>query len=235
MDDASSLKKSRIARQIEEAKERHRTEMYERRIETARNAFTDLKQGKFNEAVKGFHTYIRILEEGKGVSPGGLEPSLFDQTKDASELLLISGVYWDLAKIYDRAKGGKKKAELDHFLQKWLIFSRKMPHQKVSIDTIQKYLATNQTIHRAEFARAYQTLSQSKCFIATSLIGELSVSEIDILRKYRDARLLTRRMGRKFVALYYKYSPKVSYLLMSQPRFIRAVVAAPIRLWTYFR
>jgi hypothetical protein len=46
------------------------------------------------------------------------------------------------------------------------------------------------------------------CFIATELYGNNSV-QVDLLRRYRDQFLLKWRVGRGFVAGYYRLGPRV--------------------------
>jgi len=48
------------------------------------------------------------------------------------------------------------------------------------------------------------------CFIATAAYGSPLHPHIDILRQFRDKYLMTNKLGRKFVAMYYKYSPSVA-------------------------
>ncbi len=47
----------------------------------------------------------------------------------------------------------------------------------------------------------------SFCFVATAAYGSKIEPAVKILRMFRDQYLLTNRLGRNFVKLYYKYSP----------------------------
>src|SRR4051812_24538359 len=88
--------------QMEYNEKMHRLAMLRRRIELAQSGVRAFEEKRITEAVKNFRSYIRILEDWKGVPEGKLTPAHFDVTKDVAELLLISGVYWDLTKLYDR-------------------------------------------------------------------------------------------------------------------------------------
>ena len=52
-----------------------------------------------------------------------------------------------------------------------------------------------------------------KCFVATAAYGSPMHPFVKVLREFRDKFLMPRSLGRKFVSLYYKYSPFVSELI----------------------
>jgi endonuclease YncB( thermonuclease family) len=48
------------------------------------------------------------------------------------------------------------------------------------------------------------------CFIATAAYGSPVDPYVKILRKFRDKHLLTNKIGRKFLRIYYSYSPVIA-------------------------
>ncbi len=51
---------------------------------------------------------------------------------------------------------------------------------------------------------------QSECFIATAVIGSPLDPRIDLLRQFRDQRMLTNRLGTMLAHAYYELSPPIA-------------------------
>ena len=68
------------------------------------------------------------------------------------------------------------------------------------------------------------------CFIATAAYGSPMHPYVNMLREFRDKRLMTNRPGRAFVKLYYKYSPPVARFISKDGslRFFARLDLAPV-------
>ena len=158
----------------------------------------------------------------KKVKEGGLTPSHFDRKADIHELLLISGIYWDLSKVYDHAKKSPKQLKkLTLCLDKYVIFSKKMPFETVCAETLRKYVQNGKAVHEDLFKKAYKKITDGKCFIATELCFEMHSHSLPLLRKFRDEKLARNFFGRGFIQFYYLLGPICAVVLQHCPKIIR--------------
>lgn len=80
------------------------------------------------------------------------------------------------------------------------------------------------SVDEEEEAPAKAGLLQTRaCFIATAAYGDPDAPEVAALRRFRDERLLTNRLGTAFVRLYYRCSPPLARLIARKPG-LRAAV-----------
>ena len=66
-------------------------------------------------------------------------------------------------------------------------------------------------------------LAKSGCFIATATYGSPLSAEVVIFSQFRDETLLTSKLGRRFVAMYYSVSPPLARLIVKSG-FLRIIV-----------
>ncbi len=216
-----TILRSRIEKQLRRQQEEQRKDLLRRRIEIAKEGVRLSQSGHPIESIKKYQQYILILEMWKKSGRDGLTIDLFDRTKDLYEIVMLSGIYWDMAKLYDRAKRADQKEELSLCLQKYVNFSKGMPFQALSGEALRKYLGSGRCRHRAEFKAAYTALTGEKCFVATSLLDVTAFETLPRLRTFRDQSLRKTRIGRYFIVVYYGTSPRIIPLLDRSPTWVR--------------
>jgi hypothetical protein len=202
--------RKRVEKTIEVAEEERRRKLLIQRIDLARSGILAYNAGRVADAVKAFHSYLRILEEVKNVREGALTPSCFDMKKDVAELLMISGIYWDLVKLYDQTRSLEKNREFLHYLEKYIVFSKGMPYQALCAESLRKYIQKGRLIHKDAFTNSYESLRISRCFVVTSLLDVTSPRTLPKFRKFRDQILKKNKVGRMWVTWYYRYGPHLA-------------------------
>ncbi len=229
---ASSPKKLTVGDQVrdniqkvmDQAEEERKRKLLAKRVELAKAAVSAFNNKKHAEAVGNVKSYLRVLEEWKGVAQGGLSPGLFDNKREMAELLVVVGVYWELAKIYDRTKSSENKKEFLHYLEKLVIFSRGQTYSTLCAESIRKYIASGKAIHRRDFKQAYNMMTGAKCFIATSLIDVTSAETLGKLTFYRDNVLKNTLCGKSFIRFYYLFGPPLAFFVDRLPHRVRRVL-----------
>lgn len=217
----SNRRKNAVQAALDAAEEERRKKLLNQRIDIARSGVLAYQRHRLGDAVKAFQSYIRILEELKGCPEGGLMPTMFDFKRDLQELVLLSGVFWDLAKLYDRTRSADRQRDFTHYLRKYVIFSKNMPYQVLCAETMRKYINTDKPIHKKEFKAAYIEITGSKCFVATSLIDVIEPGVIERLRDFRDQRLAQSLVGRVFIRIYYTVGPWLALGMDFMPEAVR--------------
>jgi hypothetical protein len=220
--------REKIQNQMEVEDRKRKNELFRKRLELARNGAAAFKRGDRVASMGFFMSYIRILEEWKDVPEGSLGPEHFDRRRDRAELLLISGVYWDLVKIYDRAPNAE--SEFRKYLQKYVQFSRGMDFERVAAETLRKFYTHEKPVHKQEFKNAYESLTGNKCFVVGSLGEFLVEDDLNVMRTFRDQVLL--RYFPAGVRLYYRKGPSWAEWLSRRPRWIRRMAALGVRCLT---
>ncbi len=190
--------------------------LFHKRMDLVRSGAALFREGKIKEAAQNYYNYIDVLERTKSVEKGKISPRDFDKDKDIAELLLLSGVYWDLAKMHDRATG-KNADKLRHYLDRFVTFSKGLPYQKVSSELVRKYLVNGKPKNRKEFKDAHIQLGGGKCFMVTAVEDYCDSETLPVLRQFRDQVLLPNRFGKAGVMVYYVIGPRLARLVLKTP------------------
>lgn len=205
--DKGSKYLNRVNDALELAEEDRKRKLFSQRLDIARAGMAAYRGKRIKEALEKYHAYLGLLEEVKGVEEGGILPVHFDPKSDAAELILMSGIFWDLARLYDRAQTPAKQREFHLYLGKYIVFSTNTPFQRNAAQAVRKHMNRRSVVHKEEFRKAYRALETSKCFVATALIDVTEPETLSTLRIWRDTVLKRRVWGRCFVYGYEKMGP----------------------------
>ncbi|MAW07061.1 MAG: hypothetical protein CME61_02135 [Halobacteriovoraceae bacterium] len=158
-------------------------------------------------AVKAYVKYIDALLKYFEVNEENLSPLIFKKEENIHEIMLISQVYWDLAKAYDRSE--KLKEECKRCLNKFVEFSVGFKFQYLNSEILRKHLKKGTARNTKDFEAAFKkiNLSSNKCYIATYCFGDES-SEVATLRKFKFS-IQANFFGYLFIRYYYQFSPKL--------------------------
>jgi hypothetical protein len=72
------------------------------------------------------------------------------------------------------------------------------------------------TSERGQLCRGCHFQEKKGCFIATACFG-IQSEEVEILRNWRDKRVLINGLGRSFIHSYYRISPPIAEYIKDKP------------------
>lgn len=200
----------------DEKKREQITALYRTRLSHLKRAQLLVREDKMALAVDSYTKYLGILALYFDTTEEKLNPSLFDATKDVTELLLISSAYWDLAKAFDRSPNLQRDCLrcLDQFVK----FSIGFKYQHVNAQIIRKFNNKKQAHNPKAFEAAYHRMqvSSKKCYIATSCFGE-NDSRTQALRFFKF-KIANYKIGLDFIDFYYLVSPSIVFFFDMHPK-----------------
>ncbi len=178
---------------------------FNNRITLTRFGKTNMDAGDYAGALKKYVEYMEIVAEVKEVKDiYSIKPHHFDPKKDLTEMLMISHVYFEMAKIYDAVPKFHDKCQL--CLDQFVSFSTNQPYQVINSELIRKSLKRSIFKNTEAFRRAYQGIfiNSKKCYVVTFCLG----TEHPVTQEFRELKdvLLRYRLGQEFVRVYYRYS-----------------------------
>lgn len=207
----SSDKKSLEDSRMREAIKR----LYQTRLQLLKKAQEYSQQDDIARAVKHYSEYLNVLAQYFEIDENNLSPDLFDHQKDLAELLLISHVYWDLAKAYDRSP--RLQGESARCLNQFVKFSVGFKFQYINAQMLKKYIKKKVAYNSLAFEDAYKkvNLESKGCFISSLCFG----IDDPITNNFRSIKPKIRKfyLGEAFVRSYYSFSPSLIYHLSKYP------------------
>ncbi|WP_413569082.1 CFI-box-CTERM domain-containing protein [Bdellovibrio sp. HCB117] len=212
----------------ERAKEQHRLQLWKSRVMLIKKARLCMTQKLYSEAAMSYEKYLKILDIVFDIKKGErLKPEAFKDSARTTELTVVASVYWDLMRIYDtHEKYADRMMNAAKQLAMFIQFTPIYP------DIIRKAESFQKTARNPHIVKQFLKMSDKerpRCFIATAAFENSQAPEVMSLRAFRDFTLRRSAWGRKFIAIYYKFSPHIACLLDKQPR-MKPAVRALLRL-----
>lgn len=178
---------------------------FDNRITVARFGNESREIKDFAGALRKFTDYLQVMAEVKGAKDiYAIKPQHFDPKKDVTELLMISHIYFEMAKMYDAVP--KFHDESRRCLDQFVLFSVNQPFQVINSELMRKHLKKTLFKNPEAFRQAYiQIFVQSKkCYVVTFCLGD----QHPVTQEYRRLKdeLLEYSWGREMVRIYYTFS-----------------------------
>lgn len=208
---------SRIGNSIREAQAKKEKQQQQKekelRIQLAKQGRTAYEAKNHVDAIAIYQRFLEITARSRNVDIDALHPKLFPEAERIAESLLIASICFDMAKMYDQVDNAGR--ERSTYLRLVVMFSHGMKFQKMMADNLVKFVAYTAGIrHPDEFKAAGKTLEKDgRCFIATVAFESPAAREVQCLREFRDAYLVTNSLGRYVTESYYFISPPIAQLL----------------------
>lgn len=196
--------KSRISREERERiiKLKHR---FENRITIAKFGKESMSSGDYGNALKKYVEYLSILSEIKEVKDiYSLKVSHFDTKRDLTEMLMMSHIYFEMARMYDAVPRFHEDAK--KCLEQFVHFTANQPYQVVNSEMVRKFIKKTSFKNPEDFRYAYQQIyvQSKKCYVVTFCFGNQHVVTQDY-RLFKDW-LLDFPAGQTLVRYYYLFS-----------------------------
>lgn len=214
----------------ERAKDDRKSKLWKSRTALVKQGHSQMAKHLYSEAAISYEKYLKVLDMCFDKPPGGITPQILKEVAKTSELTVISGVYWDLVRVYDSSdKYGDRQKRAARQLALFVPFTPIFP------DILKKAKVFQRQARHPEVIKAFLASAKKKgnrCFVATAAFNAPEAPEIIFLRQFRDQKLKKNFWGRKFVVLYYAFSPRIACFLdkhaYAKP-FVRALLRFVIK------
>ncbi len=180
---------------------------FEHRITVARFGKESMDAGNYANAILKYNEYFRIMADVKQVKDAySLTPKNFDPKKDLSEMLMMSHLYFEMARIYDASPRFTEEAK--KCVDQFVLFSIDQPYQVINSELARKSLRKRSFKNPKFFRDAYEQIfvKSKRCYIVTFCYGDTH----PITNQYRQLKdfLLEYKAGQELVRIYYSYSSR---------------------------
>jgi len=213
-----------MALNSEESKEEKRRKaalqrQFNRRITIVKKGREAFLAKDYVNCMHNYLDYLKILCETKESEDiFKLNPTMFDDSTQLSELLLISHVYWEMARIYEMTP--KLQDNFQKSLDQFVKFTINQPYQVLNAEMLRKYIKltgkNSRLIDKFQEAHSHIFTNSKKCYIATHCFGDQHLVT-HRLREFKQ-ELVMWPYGLKLVELYYRSSSTLIYFLVKRKK-----------------
>lgn len=195
---------------------------YNKRLKILRKAREHFQQNEIKMAVDEYSHYLNGLAMWKRTTEEELSPDSFDRGQDLAELLLISHVYWDLAKAYDRS--ATLRAEVVRCLDQFCKFTIGFKYQYANAQVVKKFIKRPIIRNKREFQKTYEKvrIKTKGCYVSTYSLGHMHPVTIE-LKNFRDTHFIQTAFGREILNFYEGNSPRLVTFFLRHKLFGRTV------------
>lgn len=212
---AGGVARGSILMAREKAKEQKKLTLWKSRVNILKKARQNMADKMFSDAAVSYEKYLRVLEVVYDTEPGKLSPEMFKDSARTQELTIVTGVYWDLLRIYDTSERyNERMMQTAEKLAQFLKFTPIFP------DIIRKAESFAKTAKNPTAVKHFLKLAvenKGRCFIATAAFENEFAPEVIRLRMFRDFYLQKSFGGRFFIKLYYALSPSIAFFIDRMP------------------
>ena len=191
---------------------------YKQRFTIAKEGKAALNRRDYRMMIYRYSEYLKIMADTFEVQTiYDLKPAFFDTKKDVAELLLISQIYWELAKVYDGSSKSKDKLEL--CLKQFIRFTIGMQFQGLNTEIIRKELKRRKFRNKELMLKCLEGIYKESggCYVATYFEADLQT--LKTLRNFKSSYLNKSKWGQKFIYYYYEFSPELIHFFNLYPLF----------------
>ncbi|MCB9094796.1 MAG: hypothetical protein H6621_06980 [Halobacteriovoraceae bacterium] len=193
-------------------------ERYKKRFSSAKIGKACYKRGDAAGMVGYYNGYLKAIGDFHSVDPMKLKPSVFEGNSAVSERILVSQIYYELARVYDMKSEDTYVKRTQQCLDQFAIFTVNQPYQNINSEMLRVHLKTtnfrNKEMFRETLKKIYS--KSSTCFIATYCYSSSSPVTQEF-RQFRNSTM-NKPWGFALYRYYYAHSPYIVNFLENYPR-----------------
>lgn len=195
-----------------EFEEKLKESQFKKRFSFVKAGKEAMKVGDASKASQMYKVYIDEMCNKFETNLEQIDKHHFPDTTPESELIVLSQVCYDLARISDLSKHEESNEKVSLYLGVFERLSINSRYQALNTQILRRHLSRTRFKNKKIFEECLKRINQksSFCFIASYAF----TSDSFITNHYR---LIKRFLPSNFIDNYYLYSPKIIKILRTKP------------------